>query len=712
MPSDIDLIERDLKGLSLADMRTHSTKTTSEIALELFELASAKEHVGLLTEAADYYRKAYKLDDRVDMRYREKLINDLPPLEKRAGGIPKVDHRFRKLDLSKIKVRRLLESFRECRFEPLDEARPVYLSILPDEIVMRILRLLIVDNPTSWFSFSMTCKKLAYLGFYDTTVVGEVSDKSEFSPSSPHDILTQSALKFVVFLHRTFNGRRKTLLEHRQVVQKELDQGGQLHFLEETAYIRDDPNWKCLPAHPKLQCRKVEITGPPDAKMIVNAFNTNVQTYMTDFEDSCAPTWHNMIYGQVNLYDAVRDKIDFTNEKTGKRYKIKKEGRRVPVMIVRPRGWHMVDRHILVDGEPISASILDFGLFFFHNAKYLISQGLGPFFYLPKMEHWKEAKLWDDIFAVSEDSIEIPRGTIKATVLIETLPISYQLDEVLYALREHSSGLNCGRWDYMFSTIKRLRNQKEHILPDRHQVTMTVPFMSNYVKQLIKVCHKRGVHAMGGMAAFIPRKDDPVKNAEALQAVHNDKLREVLAGHDGTWIAHPGLLATARSVFEEYMPTPNQVFKQKPETSISEADLVDTNIEGGQITRKGVDANIYIGLNYMESWLRGYGCVPINHMMEDAATAEVSRLSLFTWSHHGVILQDTKEKFTPELAVKIINDEAKKLATTEGNKFAEAAKALTDEISDKKPVAEFLTDILYPQIATTGKPLDVNSLKA
>lgn len=542
-------------------------------------------------------------------------------------------------------------------------------------------------------------------------VVGEIFDKAEFSPSTPQDILTEGALKFVALLHRSFNARRKELLAHRQVVQKELDNGGALHFLEETKYIREDPNWKCLPTHPKLQCRKVEITGPPDAKMIVNAFNTDVQTYMTDFEDSCSPTWHNMIYGQVNLFDAIRDRIDFTNPKTGKRYKIQHQDRRIPIMIVRPRGWHMIDSHILIDGEPVSASLLDFGLFFYHNAHFLISQGLAPFFYLPKMEHWKEAKLWDDVFSVSEDCIEVARGTIKATVLIETLPISYQLDEVLYALREHSAGLNCGRWDYMFSTLKRLRNQKEHILPDRGQVTMTVPFMTNYVKQLIKVCHARGVHAMGGMAAVIPRKDDEAANVVALEAVRKDKLREVLAGHDGTWIAHPGLLATARGVFEEYMPTPNQVFKQKPETHITEADLVDTNIEGGHITRKGVDANIYIGLNYMESWLRGLGCVPINHLMEDAATAEVSRIQLWSWTHHKVTLEDTGEVCTPELIVDLLDKEVEKLSGKPGNKFAEAAKAITDELLDKKPLAEFLTDILYPQITTIVAPADLSTLK-
>lgn len=544
----------------------------------------------------------------------------------------------------------------------------------------------------------------------DVQVLGEVSDKPLLSEATPKDILTIDALKFVVLLHRTFNATRKQLLANRQEVQKKLDAGESLHFLKETEYIRNDPNWKCLPTHPKLMSRKVEITGPPDAKMIINAFNTDVHTYMTDFEDSCAPTWSNMLYGQVNLYDAIRDKIDFTNEKTGKRYKINKEGRRVPVMIVRPRGWHMVDSHITVAGEPISASILDFGLFFFHNAKYLISQGLGPFFYLPKMEHWLEANLWNDIFCVAQDCLEIPRGTIKATVLIETLPISYQLDEVLYALREHSSGLNCGRWDYMFSTIKRLRNQKDHILPDRQQVTMTVPFMTNYVRQLIKTCHKRGVHAMGGMAAFIPIKDDPAANATALEAVRKDKLREVLAGHDGTWIAHPGLLETALSVFEEHMPTPNQLFVQKSDV-ITESMLVDTNIQGGEITTRGLNANIYIGLNYMESWLRGLGCVPINHLMEDAATAEVSRLQLWSWCKHQVKMNDTGKTITPEYVSQLIDEEVAKVSSRPGNKYAIAAQALKDELTGAKPLAEFLTDILYPYIATPGAPIDLATLK-
>ncbi|ODV88200.1 hypothetical protein CANARDRAFT_20915 [[Candida] arabinofermentans NRRL YB-2248] len=542
-------------------------------------------------------------------------------------------------------------------------------------------------------------------------ILGEVYNTPQLSKSTPADILTKDALKFIVLLHRAFNGTRKQLLENRQKVQKSLDAGEKLHFLKETEYIRSDPNWKCSPSHPKLHCRKIEITGPPDAKMIVNAFNTDVFTYMSDFEDSCSPTWSNMIYGQTNLYDAIRDNIDFTNEKTGKRYKIQREGRRVPVLIVRPRGWHMVDSHIIIDNEPISASIMDFGLFFFHNAKYLIDQGMGPFFYLPKMEHYKEAQLWNDIFCVAQDCFEIPRGSIKATVLIETLPISYQLDEVLYALKEHSAGLNCGRWDYMFSTIKRLRNHKEYILPDRQQVTMKVSFMTNYVKQLIKTCHKRGVHAMGGMAATIPIKNDPAKNAIAMDAVKQDKLREVLAGHDGTWIAHPGLLETALDVFQKNMPTPNQLHVQKPETNVTEEDLIDTKIEGGEITMKGLDANIYIGLNYMESWLRGLGCVPINNLMEDAATAEVSRLQLWSWCKHAVKMNDTGDIITPELVSKLIDEEVAKNATKPGNKFKVAADCLKKEISGEVEVAEFLTTLLYDEIVTLGPEVDLSTLK-
>ncbi|ANZ75497.1 BA75_03121T0 [Komagataella pastoris] len=534
------------------------------------------------------------------------------------------------------------------------------------------------------------------------------------SPVTPADILTKDALKFVVLLHRTFNNTRKELLENRQKVQAKLDKGEKLTFLPETKYIRDDPNWKCKAPAPGLTDRRAEITGPPERKMVVNALNTDVYTYMTDFEDSCSPTWSNIIYGQVNLYDALRDQIDFTLPATGKSYKVKKEGRHPPTIIVRPRGWHMVESHVTVDGEPISASLFDFGLYFFHNARQLLDNGVGPYFYLPKMEHWLEAKLWNDVFNVAQDALAIPRGTISATVLIETLPISYQLNEVLYALRDHSAGLNCGRWDYMFSTIKRLRNDPSHILPDRGLVTMKVPFMTNYVKQLIKVCHQRGVHAMGGMAATIPIKNDAERNAKAMQAVHDDKLREVLAGHDGTWIAHPALAPIALDVFNKHMPTPNQLHKIPVyEREVTEDDLVDTNIDGFKITKDGILINIYIGLNYMEAWLQGSGCVPINNLMEDAATAEVSRLQLFSWVKHGVKLTDTGEKITKDLVVKLIDDEVAKLSPSRpNNKFDIAADCLKKEISGEVEVAEFLTDLLYPDVVTLeSSPIDLESLK-
>ncbi|GMF98396.1 hypothetical protein B5S33_g4217 [[Candida] boidinii] len=556
---------------------------------------------------------------------------------------------------------------------------------------------------------------LTYGSLEGVKLVGPISDKPLYdAPTTPYDILTKDALRFIALLHKTFNKTRLQLLKNRESVQAFLDQGGKLKFLDETKYIRDDKTWKCKQPAPGMVDRRVEMTGPTERKMIVNALNTDVMTYMTDFEDSSSPTWDNMIYGQVNLYDALRDQIDFTLPSTGKSYKVNKSnGRRIPTIIVRPRGWHMVDNHILIDNEPISASIMDFGLYFFHNAKLLISQGLSPYFYLPKMEHYLEAKLWNDVFNVAQDCLEIPRGTISATVLIETLPISYQLDEVLYVLRDHSAGLNCGRWDYMFSTIKRLRNQKQHILPDRNQVTMKVSFMTNYVKQLIKICHQRGVHAMGGMAATIPIKNDPERNSIAMEAVRADKLREVLAGHDGTWIAHPALLPYAKSVFDEYMPAPNQLYKLPVyEREITEDDLIDTKIPDGKITSNGINANLYIGLNYMESWLRGTGCVPINNLMEDAATAEVSRLQLWSWCKHKVVLEDTNQTVTSDLLCKMIDDEVAKLSANKpGNKFKIAGDCLKKEISGEVEVAEFLTTLLYDKIVTIGPEIDLSTLK-
>lgn len=556
-------------------------------------------------------------------------------------------------------------------------------------------------------------------------VVAEIDSSTPYeSGTTPADVFTKGALDFVVSLHRTFTSRRKQLLKNRVDRQKEIDAGKLPGFLESTKYIRDDPSWSGPLPGPGLVDRRVEITGPPDRKMIVNAFNSNVATYMTDFEDSMSPSWNNVIWGQVHLYDAVRDQIDFVAKDTGKEYKVKDAkthfNGKIPTIIVRPRGWHMVEKHILVDGEPISASIFDFGLFFYHNAKALIAKGLGPYFYLPKMEAYQEARLWNDIFNVAQDTLEIPRGTIRATVLIETITGALELEEIIYELRQHSAGLNCGRWDYMFSTIKKLRHYKDKVLPDRGDVTMTVPFMAAYVKYLIEVCHKRGVHAMGGMAAQIPIKGDDEANAAAMERVKADKLREAKAGHDGTWVAHPALASIATDVFGEYMPHPNQLYF-RPELDIadykpaSSSDLLNTKIEGGKITEAGIHTNIYIGLCYMEAWLRASGCVPINWLMEDAATAEVSRAQLNQWVIHGVTTEDTNKKITPELNAQILKEETEKLlkSAKPGNKFETAAKYLLPEITGEK-FSDFLTTLLYDELTSSEKfgEVDISSLKA
>lgn len=541
----------------------------------------------------------------------------------------------------------------------------------------------------------------------------DIDREPQFSPSKTTvaDILTKEALEFVVLLHRTFNGRRKQLLENRQTVQKKLDSGSyKLDFLPETAKIRDDPTWQGNILAPGLIDRSTEITGPPVRNMLVNALNAPVTTYMTDFEDSASPTWNNQIYGQVNLYDAVRDQIDFSTPK--KQYKLNGSIRDLPTLIVRPRGWHMVEKHLYVDDEPISASMFDFGLYFFHNAHKLIEIGKGPYFYLPKMEHHLEAKLWNDIFNVSQDYIGMPRGTIRATVLIETLPAAFQMEEIIYQLRQHSSGLNCGRWDYIFSTIKRLRNLPGHVLPDRDQVTMTSPFMNAYVKRLINTCHRRGVHAMGGMAAQIPIKDDPVANEKAMTKVRKDKIRELTNGHDGSWVAHPALAPICNEVFVN-MGTRNQIHFV-PDVKVSAQDLVNTTIEGGKVTTEGIIQNLDIGLQYMEAWLRGSGCVPINNLMEDAATAEVSRCQLHQWVKHGVTLSDTGERVTPQLTAKILKEQVDRLSASSPvgskNKFALAAKYFLPEITGEK-FSEFLTTLLYDEIVTVkDKPTDLSKL--
>ncbi|KAI9891878.1 MAG: hypothetical protein M1814_002263 [Vezdaea aestivalis] len=517
-------------------------------------------------------------------------------------------------------------------------------------------------------------------------------------------LLNKEALAFLVLLHQSFNSTRKYLLQRRVLRQAELDKGQLLDFLPETKHIRDNATWRAATPAPGLVDRRVEITGPTDRKMVVNALNSDVWTYMADFEDSSAPTWSNMINGQLNLYDAVRKQVDF--KQGPKDYKLRTD-RPLPTLIVRARGWHLEEKHVTVDGEPISGSLFDFGLFFFHNAHELVKRGAGPYFYLPKMESHLEARLWNDAFNMAQDYIGMPRGTIRATVLIETIPAAFEMDEIIYELRDHSSGLNCGRWDYIFSVIKKFRQNPQFVLPDRAAVTMTVPFMDAYVKLLIQTCHKRGVHAMGGMAAQIPIKNDQAANDAAMANVRADKLREVRAGHDGTWVAHPALAIIATEVFNEHMPTKNQHFVRREDVNITANDLLNMNVPG-QITEEGIRKNLDIGLGYMEGWLRGIGCVPINYLMvsksslsnqlryskqkqEDAATAEVSRSQLWQWSRHSVALADG-QKFDKAYALRLLKEQADALASKApaGNKFKLAAQYFAGQVTGED-YADFLT---------------------
>ncbi|KAF3941677.1 hypothetical protein ABW19_dt0208377 [Dactylella cylindrospora] len=511
-------------------------------------------------------------------------------------------------------------------------------------------------------------------------------------------ILTREAVAFVATLHRTFNERRKELLRRRVLRQAEIDRGLLPDFLPETKDIREDPTWQGAPPAPGLEDRRVEITGPTDRKMVVNALNSNVWTYMADFEDSSAPSWENMVNGQVNLYDAIRRQVDF--KLGGKEYKLRSD-RRLPTLIVRPRGWHLEEKHFVVDGEPVSGGLFDFGLYFFHNAHELVKRGSGPYFYLPKMESHLEARLWNDVFNLSQDTIGMKRGTIRGTVLIETILAVFEMDEIIYELRNHSSGLNCGRWDYIFSTIKKFRQNPNFVLPDRSSVTMTVPFMDAYVKLLIKTCHRRGVHAMGGMAAQIPIKDDPKANDIAMDNVRADKLREVRAGHDGTWVAHPALASIATDVFNKYMPTPNQMFVRREDVNVTRNDLLNMNVPG-KITEEGIKKNIAIGLGYMEAWLRNIGCVPINYLMEDAATAEVSRSQVWQWARHGVTTVEGK-KVTKEYTLGLLEQVLQELQAKapKGNKFQVAARYFGTQITGED-YADFLTSLLYNEIVSVG----------
>ncbi|KAL5606340.1 hypothetical protein BROUX41_002757 [Berkeleyomyces rouxiae] len=523
---------------------------------------------------------------------------------------------------------------------------------------------------------------------------------SVLAPVQEHQrkILTPQALAFVALLHRTFNGNRKNLLERRKLRQAEIDRGVLPDFLPETKAVRDDPSWKGAKPAPGLVDRRVEITGPTDRKMVVNALNSDVWTYMADFEDSSAPTWESMVNGQVNLYDANRRQIDF---KLGpKEYKLRTD-RALPTLIVRPRGWHLEEKHVTIDGEPISGSLFDFGLYFFHNAQQTVKQGFGPYFYLPKMESHLEARLWNDVFNLAQDSIGMARGTIRGTVLIETILAAFEMEEIIYELRDHSSGLNCGRWDYIFSTIKKFRLNPSFVLPDRASVTMTSPFMDAYVKLLIQTCHKRGVHAMGGMAAQIPIKDDKAANDKAMDGVRADKLREVRAGHDGTWVAHPALASIASDVFNAHMPAANQLFVRREDVKITANDLLNMNVPGN-VTEDGIRKNLVIGLGYMEAWIRGVGCVPINYLMEDAATAEVSRSQLWQWVRHGIKTAEGKT-VDKAYALKLLKETTEQLAAKAptGNKFQLAAQYFANQVTGED-YADFLTSLLYNEITTVG----------
>ena len=510
------------------------------------------------------------------------------------------------------------------------------------------------------------------------------------------EILTPSALAFVAELHRHFEGRRRGVLARRAERQLDFEAGKLPDFLPETATIREK-DWTVAPVPADLLDRRVEITGPVERKMIINALNSGASVFMADLEDSNAPTWDNVVQGQVNLRDAVRRTISLSTPT--KEYKLNEK---TAVLMVRPRGWHLLEKHVEVDGEPVSGALFDFGLYFFHNAHELLKRGTAPYFYLPKLESHLEARLWNDVFKDCQRVMRVPHGAVRATVLIETLPAAFELNEILYELREHSAGLNCGRWDYIFSYIKRLGLNPNFRLPNRAEVTMTVPFMAAYSALVVQTCHRRGVHAIGGMAAQIPIKNDPAANDAALEKVRQDKIREATNGHDGTWVAHPGLVPVALEVFNRLMPGPNQIENKRPDVHVTAADLVQA--PAGNITEEGLKLNIDVAIQYLASWLGGNGCVPIYNLMEDAATAEISRAQVWQWLHTpGTVLADGRP-MTTELYRALVPGQLEKIKalvgaeTFEKGHFLNAAR-LFDKLVMSERFIEFLTVPAYEQLA-------------
>ena len=517
-------------------------------------------------------------------------------------------------------------------------------------------------------------------------------------PSRPSyaDILTPEALGFVAVLEQQFGARRRELLANRGEIQARLDAGERPDFLAETAHIRE-MDWTVASPPSDLNDRRVEITGPPDRKMIINALNSGAKVFMADFEDACTPTWTNLLEGQVNLRDAVRGTIEWRDPQSGNQYCL---GDTPATLVVRPRNWHLLEQHLRIDGERMSGALFDFGLYVFHNAQALLDKGTGPYFYLAKMENHLEARLWNDVFDTAQDLLGLPTGTIKATVLIETILAAFQMDEILYELRDHAVGLNCGRWDYIFNFIKRFSADPDFVLPDRSQVTMTSHFLRSYSQLLIKTCHRRKAHAMGGMAAQIPIKNDPQANAEALGKVRADKEREVRDGHDGTWVAHPGLVAVAMEVFDRHMPGANQLDVARDDVQVHAKDLLQ--VPQGTITEAGVRANVRVGLQYLEAWLRGLGAVPIDNLMEDAATAEISRAQLAQWMRHWAKLDDGRT-LTEALFRTLLVEEFAKLRVGIGEEnYGKSrylqARALFEDIVGSEQRREFLTMPAYDHI--------------
>ena len=522
----------------------------------------------------------------------------------------------------------------------------------------------------------------------DPPTIKGLEIRAEVTPEFA-EILTPEALAFVIKLEQAFGERRRELLAIRAQRQANINAGAMPDFLPETAHIRES-DWVVAPIPADLNDRRVEITGPVDRKMIINALNSGANVFMADFEDSHSPTWTATLEGQINLRDAVGDEIIFTAP-TGKYYELKDE---IATLMVRPRGWHLEEKHVLLGGRPVSASLFDFGLYFFHNAQALLDKGSGPYFYLPKLESHLEARLWNDVFVLAQDELGIPQGSIRATVLIENILATFEADEILYELRDHSAGLNCGRWDYIFSAIRKFQKHPEFYLPNRAQVTMTTHMMRTYSLYVIKVCHQREIHAMGGMAAQIPIRTDPEANEIALDKVRVDKTREAKDGHDGTWVAHPGLVQIAKEEFDEYMPTPNQIFRKLADLQVTSEDLL--TIPEGTITEEGLRLNVDVGIQYMAAWLSGNGCVPIYNLMEDAATAEISRSQVWQWLHNPHTALEDGRPITEEMFIETVAGVLEELKEKVGQEFFdthnyELAAQLFSEISLKEDFTDFLT---------------------